>query len=106
MWEILFGYGIEKIFGRRTAAFEIGGEIVQTSVPGDASPQAIGKATLEPSVDGVTNPSLVCYAPDPVVHRHKIQLGFNPFTPVLVEGARILIDKAGYDTGVVDEKRY
>jgi len=106
MWEILFGYGIEKVFSRRTAAFEIGGHIVQTSVPGDATPQAVGKATLEPSTDVVTDPSLVCYAPEPVVHRHGIQLGFNPFTPVIVEGARILIEKIGYDSSGVDERQY
>ena len=63
MWEILLGYGLEKIFGSQTTAFEIGGEIVQTTVPGNAAPQAVGKATVEPSTDVVTDPSLVCYAP-------------------------------------------
>ena len=57
MWEILFGYGIEKIFGRHTTAFEIGGEIVQTSVSGIAPSQGISKITVA-AKSGNTVPSL------------------------------------------------
>jgi len=96
MWEILFGYGIEKIFGKQTSAFEIGGHIVQTTVPGDATPQAIGKATLEPTNDVDSDPSLVCYRPDSRKPRHYVQVGFNPFTPVLFKGAEELLKVTGY----------
>lgn len=105
MWEILFGYGLEKIFGKQTAAFEIGGEIVQTSVPGNASPQAVGKATLEPTSNIPITPELVCYAPESVYHRPGIQIGFNPFTPIIVKGAQEFIEAVGYDP-MAGKERY
>ena len=107
MWEILFGYGIEKIFGSKTTAFEIGGQIVQTTVPGDATPQAIGKATVESldnSVVDTYDPSLVCYLPERKQPRHYVQVGFNPFTPIIQKGAEDLmklISKDPYETGEV-----
>jgi len=102
----LFGYGIEKIFGKQTTAFEIGGQYVQTSVPGDAAPQAIGKAAVEPDANvDVYNPSLVCTRPDTVPVRHGIQIGFNPFTPVVSKGAEEFIKMVGYDP-VGDDQRY
>jgi len=97
MWEILLGYALEKVFGANTTAFEIGGEYVQTTVPGNAAPQAVGKATVEPTVDVVTNPSLVCVAPDASTTRHYVQLGFNPFGPVLQKGAEEFLKLAGLD---------
>lgn len=96
MWEILFGYGIEKIFGKQTSAFEIGGHIVQTTVPADASPQAIGKATLERVNDVDTDPSLVCYRPEVTQPKHLVQVGFNPFGPVLQKGAEELLKRIGH----------
>ena len=101
MWEILFGYGIEKIFGKQTSAFEIGGHIVQTTVPGDATPQAIGKATLEPTIDVDTDPSLVCYRPQSSQPRHYVQIGFNPFGPVIQKGAEEFLKQTGHR-----QKRY
>jgi len=103
MWEILLGYSLEKVFGARTSAFEIGGEYVQTSVPGDAAPQAVGKATVEPTVDVVTNPSMVCVAPVSSSSRHYVQLGFNPFGPVLQKGAEEMLKLVGLDPYSMDE---
>jgi len=97
MWEILLGYALEKVFGAHTSAFEIGGEYVQTTVPGDASPQAVGKATVEPTVDVVTNPSLVCVAPDVRPGRPMVQIGFNPFTPIITKGAEEFLKLTGQD---------
>ena len=95
MWEILVGYGIEKIFGKQTSAFEIGGEYVQTTVPGNATPQAIGKATVEPVNHVDTDPSLVCYRPEVTRPRHMVQVGFNPFGPIIQYGAEELLKHTG-----------
>jgi len=97
MWEIVLGYLLETIFAEDTTAFEIGDEIVQTSVPGDATPQAIGKAVVEPSIDIITNPSLVCVRPESTSGRHMVQFGFNPFTPVIQKGAEELLKLTGQD---------
>jgi len=101
MWEIILGFALEKVFGAHTSAFEIGGEYVQTSVPGAAAPQAIGKATVEPSIDSITYPSLVRVANNSRPSRHYVQVGFNPFGPVLQKGAEDLLKLTGHSN-----KRY
>jgi len=97
MWEILLGYALEKVFGSQTTAFEIGGEYVQTSVPGAAAPQAIGTAIVEPTIDVVTNPSMVCVRPESTLGRPMLQLGGNPFTPIILKGAEELLKLTGQD---------
>ena len=99
MWEILFGYGIEKIYGRHTTAFEIGGEIVQTSVSGVEPSQGISKVTVatKPSTTDITSRSVNTTSSNESRSRPLIQVGFNPFGPVLIYGAEQLLKLTGQD---------
>jgi len=101
MWDILLHYAFEQIFAKHTSAFEIGGHIVETKVPTDATPQAIGKATVVPSNDVDIDQSYVCYRPEDSPGRHYVQFGFNPFGPVIQKGAEEFLILTGHSN-----KRY
>ena len=90
MWEVLLGYALEKVFGSHTTAFEIGGEYVQTTVPRYDAPQTISKTTLgfdnnNSALAGIGKKSTNL----PRV-RQRVQVGFNPFTPIIIIGAEEL----------------
>lgn len=110
MWEILFGYGIEKIFGKQTTAFEIGGEIVQTTVSGVESPQGISKVTVAAKssviVSHPRNNTNTTRSNGSSKSRPLIQVGFNPFGPVLIYGAEQLLKHIDYETHTYDDKVY
>jgi len=97
MWEILLGFGLEYIFGSQTTAFEIGGEYVKTTVSGDAAPQTLSKAVVDSANDTNIDPGFVCYRPDHIEGRHMVQIGWNPFTPIVQRGAEELLKLAGQD---------
>ena len=92
MWEILLGYALEKVFGAQTTAFEIGGEYVQTSVPVDDPSPIFSKASLG---FGNTNTPFGVDTKDSTSQpdkrvRQRVQVGFNPFTPIIIIGAEEL----------------
>ncbi len=100
MWEILFGYGIQRIYDKQTTAFEIGGEIVQTTVSGAESPQGIGKVTVASQSLAVVTSSrndINTSRNDSSKSRSLISVGFNPFGPVLIYGAEQLLKLTGQD---------
>jgi len=97
LWEILLGYALEKIFGSETDAFEVGGTIVTTTDDVEQTSSPAGQISLADN-SGVVyyDPSLVCSRPDSDNVRHGLQLGFNPFAPVLQKGAEVLLEQVGY----------
>jgi len=96
LWEILLGYALEKIFGSETDAFEVGGTIVTTTDDVEQTSSPAGQISLADN-SGVVyyDPSLVCSRPDVKVGL-GLQLGFNPFTPVIRRGAEVLLEEVGY----------
>ena len=98
MWEILFGYTLEKIFGAHTDAFEVGNVIVQTTDDGTGTSSSTGQVSLATNNDvDYHDHTLVCSRPDELEHRPGIQIGFNPFTPIIVKGAEELLKIVNQD---------
>lgn len=91
LWEIILGYALETIFGEDIDAFEVGGTIVQTTDDVASTSPPAGQASLASNnnVD-YHDPSLVCRKPETTKSRHMVQVGFNPFAPILIYGAEQL----------------
>lgn len=109
MWEILFGYALEKIFQCDRDAFEVGDTIVQTESSEDVSSPSISSVVV------AAKPSTIVAASRNNTNRSRnnesksrplIQVGFNPFGPVLIYGAEQLLKHLDYETHTYDDEVY
>ena len=97
MWEILFGYALGKIFDCDRDAFEIGDKIVQTQSSEDVSSPSISQDIVDTMPTLGINAASIRSDRTESRSRPMIQVGFNPFGPVLIYGAEQLLKLAGQD---------